>query len=411
MATAPISIGPAPVVPDASKAEADFDADYEERMRWEGEVMVPGINALATNVYTNALAVAEDATAAQAAAGQAGLHASAAGTAAVEAINSASAAAVSAAEARYVTRLYLGPLNSDPATGSGGAPLVDGNWYINLVSGFIRCYTNSAGWVHGVTGVSGVSTVNGQTGNVTTVTSINGLTGLVIAPTQAEAEAGIENTKPMTSLRTSQAIAKSITGSLLRITVITASSTWTRGQGTKKVRIRLVGGGGAGGGVGGASGTIGGSGAGAGYAETLLDVSAISTVAVIIGAGGAATATDGGNGGTTSFGSYCAATGGMGGLQANGGGLSGSVGGYGTIGQILIGGEPGMTNGSSTYPVNSSFPGGNSLLGFGGAPNRNGAGLAPAYGYGGGGSGAHSLGNGASGGPGKSGVCIVEEYA
>lgn len=89
MATAPNPIEPAPVVPDASKAEADFDIEYEDFMEWLKTVMTPGINALATNVHGNALAAAEDAATAQAAVGQAGLHATAAGTAAVAAADSA----------------------------------------------------------------------------------------------------------------------------------------------------------------------------------------------------------------------------------------------------------------------------------------------------------------------------------
>lgn len=171
MATAPIPIGPAPVVPDASKAEADFDADYEERMRWEGDVLVPGINALAENVYSNALAAADDAATAQTAAGQAGLHATSAGTAAIAASDSADAAAASAAEAASLMQLYLGPLDADPATGRGGAPLVAGSWY-QRIGGFIRSYNGSA-WVQGLSAVAGVSTINNVSGEITLKT-ING---------------------------------------------------------------------------------------------------------------------------------------------------------------------------------------------------------------------------------------------
>lgn len=53
MATAPIPIGPAPVVPDASKAEADFDPEYEDFLNWQKTVLTPGINALAETVFTN----------------------------------------------------------------------------------------------------------------------------------------------------------------------------------------------------------------------------------------------------------------------------------------------------------------------------------------------------------------------
>lgn len=165
MATAPIPIGPAPVVPDASKAESDFDADYEAFMEWQKAVLTPGMNALATNVHGNALAAAEDAATAQAAVGQAGLHATAAGTAAVAAADYASAAAASAAEAAALMQLYLGPLDADPATGRGGVPLVAGNWY-QRIGGFIRSYNGTA-WVQGLSAVAGVTRINGLDGDLT----------------------------------------------------------------------------------------------------------------------------------------------------------------------------------------------------------------------------------------------------
>ena len=171
MATEPIPIGTAPIVPDASKAEADFDADYEDFMTWQKTVMTPGINALASNVYGNAPAAAEDAATAQAAAGQAGQHATAAGTAAMVAADSAGAAAASAAEAAAAMQLYLGPLDADPATGRGGTPLVVGNWY-QRIGGFIRSYSGTA-WVQGLSAVAGVSAINNFSGEVTLKT-ING---------------------------------------------------------------------------------------------------------------------------------------------------------------------------------------------------------------------------------------------
>jgi hypothetical protein len=50
---------------------------------------------------------------------------------------------------------------------------VDGNWYINTVTGFIRAYTVAGGWVNGVTAVAGVSALNGQTGSLVTKTLNN----------------------------------------------------------------------------------------------------------------------------------------------------------------------------------------------------------------------------------------------
>lgn len=194
MATAPIPIGPAPVVPDASKAEADFDADYEAFMDWQKTVLTPGITALAINVHGNALAAAEDAATAQAAVGQAGLHATAAGTAAVAAADSAATALAAATSAASLIEKYLGPSATDPTTNKSGDPLTDGDWYINTVSGLQRGYTVAFGWKNGISFIAGVD-------------SINGLQGSITSPTQAEAEAGAEATKPMTALRTAQAIA------------------------------------------------------------------------------------------------------------------------------------------------------------------------------------------------------------
>lgn len=194
MANPPTPIGPAPKVPDSSSAEADFDTEYEDFMTWQKTVMTPGINALASNVYDNALAAAEDASAAQAAAGQAGLHASAAGTAAVAAADSALTALAAEASAASLVEKYLETSATDPTIGRNGAVLVDGNWYVNTISGLQRAYTVANGWKNGISVIAGVE-------------SINGLQGAITSPTQAEAETGVEATKPMSALRVKQAIA------------------------------------------------------------------------------------------------------------------------------------------------------------------------------------------------------------
>lgn len=55
MPSSPTPIDAAPDVPDSSIAEPTFDAQYEAFNAWEKTELQPGINALATNVYNNAL--------------------------------------------------------------------------------------------------------------------------------------------------------------------------------------------------------------------------------------------------------------------------------------------------------------------------------------------------------------------
>lgn len=55
---------------------------------------------------------------------------------------------------------FKGSRDSDPPTA------VTGDWYISTVSGLIRAYSSTAGWVNSVSVDAGVETVNGMTGNV-----------------------------------------------------------------------------------------------------------------------------------------------------------------------------------------------------------------------------------------------------
>jgi hypothetical protein len=89
--------------------------------------------------------------------------------------------------------------------------------------------------------------------------------------------------------------------------VFTGTTTWTRPSGVRFIRVKLV----AGGGGGSGHGESGGAG---GYSEKIIDVTAISSVAVTIGGGGGGTyySGAGGDGTTTSFGAYLSAGGGHG---------------------------------------------------------------------------------------------------
>jgi hypothetical protein len=159
--------------------------------------------------------------------------------------------------------------------------------------------------------------------------------------------------------------------------VFSASGNFTVPAGVTRIKVRLVGGGG-GGGSGSTSQGGGGGGAG-GYAEGVYTVTPGASIAVTIGAGGTAGIYGGtvsGQGGSTIFGSYCSATGGLGGLAAatyayggaGGAGTGGAInepGGYGTDGNA----------GSLMFPGNggaSAFGGGGRGATAGGAAQANG---------------------------------------
>lgn len=157
-------------------------------------------------------------------------------------------------------------------------------------------------------------------------------------------------------------------GRLLSTRSFTASGTWTRPSGVRFVLVFALGAGGGGGGAGGAasSGAAGGGGGAGGLALRFLDVSAVASRAVTIGAGGTAGAATGGNGGTggaTSFGSDAVAQGGGGGTGMAAGtwgtAVAGGLGGTTSAGDPAFAGEPGSPG--------LRFDAGNVLSGSGGA--------------------------------------------
>ena len=182
----------------------------------------------------------------------------------------------------------------------------------------------------------------------------------------------------------------------------TGSGTYTKPAGIKFIRVQVVGGGGGG------SGHAEGGGAG-GYAEEVIDATSITTVTVTVGTGGGGVTyhNQGGNGGTSSFGSYLSATGGHGANRQ--GGHSGGVGGVGSGGNVNIYG-----GGGSGHLPNAGPPGGASYFGGGthgahsgqaGYPTSHESHAAP----GGGGSGAYQ--SSSRGANGKHGCVVVWEYA
>jgi hypothetical protein len=130
------------------------------------------------------------------------------------------------------------------------------------------------------------------------------------------------------------------TGKLLETTTFSATGTWTKPAGCRKVIVKVVGGGG-----GGASYCE--SGGAGGYSEKVIDVTAVSTVAVTVGGGGASVAyyAAAPNGGTSSFGAYCSATGGYGANQHAG--HTGGHGGVGSSGDINFLGGTGTGHGNT----------------------------------------------------------------
>lgn len=165
--------------------------------------------------------------------------------------------------------------------------------------------------------------------------------------------------------------------------------------------VKLVGGGG------GAAGYAESGGAG-GYSEMIINSTAITSVAVTVGAGGGAVGyyAGAGNGSTTSFGSYCSATGGYGANQNYS--HSGGAGGTGSGGNVNLqgGGGQGHVNSVGAHQGR----GGGSYFGGGAAWNRstNTAIVAPGA-KGAGGPGSNTDG-GAAGAAGESGMVVVYTY-
>lgn len=219
-----------------------------------------------------------------------------------------------------------------------------------------------------------------------------------------------------------------------QMVTFTSSGTFTKASypWATNAKITVVGGGGAGGGSENTStdDMSGGSGGGAG--GTAVVQVAVSTLAasetVTIGAGGTGvSAANGGNGGTTSFGTVAVATGGNGGvvgpIATKKAAYPGGTGGIGTTGTLLMEGSAGNTaiisadsKGANEYSV----CGGGGLSSFGGSGlditfNEDSAQFSQAGeagsvpGAGGGGSASfHVAGTAEAGGDGADGIVVIE---
>ena len=175
-----------------------------------------------------------------------------------------------------------------------------------------------------------------------------------------------------------------VSSAVTSMQVFTSNGTFTVPDNVTKVRVTVVGGGG--GGI--VEGGGGGGGGGGTAIKTITGLVPAATVTVTVGAGGASQA----SGGSSSFGAYCSATGGVGGLS-----VSGGAGGVGSSGDLNIQGGGGSGGGYIGSAIINGT-GGSSSLGGGGAGDLDRSGTAGGP-YGGGGSGNNA---------GAAGVVIVE---
>lgn len=194
--------------------------------------------------------------------------------------------------------------------------------------------------------------------------------------------------------------------------------------GLRLVRVRVVGGGGGGAGAaitGGGTSIVHPSASGGGYSESILAASGLgASESITVGLGGAGSVSNvnGGNGGTSSFGGFVTAPGGIGAapwmLQGSfdyvtGGTPPGALG----TGQIRTTGAPGgpghrSQGGTIIQGGDGGMAGGG--LGAGGNANTQQMNGFPGSGYGGGGSSAGSTGGTMTGGMGANGAVFVELY-
>lgn len=183
---------------------------------------------------------------------------------------------------------------------------------------------------------------------------------------------------------------------LVQDQAVTASGNATVPWFAAQARVRLVGGGGGGGGGNGS--TFAGAGGGAGgYSERTVPVTPGATIACTVGIGGV----QGSNGGTTSFGPHCSATGGSFGQGSTSSGAGGGPG-TGTGGTINLQGGFG-NDGSASNGSLASGSGGASAFGGGGRAGAGAGAGGVAPGSGGGG----CYGVPGFGGPGADGIILV----
>tara|TARA_R110000751_G_scaffold239163_1_gene339903 strand:+ start:437 stop:1099 length:663 start_codon:yes stop_codon:yes gene_type:complete len=209
-------------------------------------------------------------------------------------------------------------------------------------------------------------------------------------------------------------------GGLQSVQVFTSSGTWTKPDGITKIIVRGVGAGGSGTGKPASTSLVAPGGGAGGNFQKFIDVSAVGSVSVTIGSGGAGvTGGDGAAGGSTSFGAYCTGNGGSGGSTSSVGQLAPVAGGTATGGDINVQGQSGCSGAKADSSYSNTGLGGSSFFGFGGQSRSRGVNStgedAKGYGAGGAGASGSQYGGGGgttyAGGSGTNGIIIVEEYA
>ena len=206
----------------------------------------------------------------------------------------------------------------------------------------------------------------------------------------------------------------SASAGFISYTVYTGSATWLKSTNSPtKIVVELVGGGGSSG-SGDASYNDGGAGGAAGYVRKYIDVTLLTSAAIVVGAGGVKNAgTSAGNSSWIDNLTTNSLVGGAGGNGVNGSGAhgAGGAGGTATGGDLNM---PGGNGGAGSVDVANKTTQA-SALSAGGAghqishPSYGAATVGPPYGGGAGGGGA--AGSATDGADGGVGVVIVWEYA
>ena len=184
--------------------------------------------------------------------------------------------------------------------------------------------------------------------------------------------------------------------------VWTSNGTWSRPSGVKTIMVTVTGAGGGG------SGFCESGGAG-GTAQRQVDVTNVSSVSVSVGnpGGGTNYSGCGGNGNTSSFGSYCSASGGYGANCREG--RAGGIGGNGSGGNLNVYGGGG--NGHGSFHSYGSHSSGVGYFGGGQPASHNQRNYAHRHqshaAWGAGGNGTRQNNRGARG---REGVVVVHEF-
>ena len=237
---------------------------------------------------------------------------------------------------------------------------------------------------------------------------------------------------PLADLNKSAGDRANFPGRLLRISKFTSSGNWVKQKDVGFIMVHLLGAGGGGGGAqgGGNNGSAGGSGAGGGGCFKRIQAGFLQDNETVTigngGSGGTNLPSAGSNGGTTSFGIHCSATGGQGGQSVIGtttiGGITGS-GGFGVDGDINFYGQAGNPPMGDYGSCSKRFPGGMGALPLGssgaqavlGTDVNAYSGMTASSNTGGGGSGGVCLynnpGSKVSGGNGGSGLAVIYEFS